>query len=258
MPEESFRGDPYRVLDLPSDSTDTSIKRRWRELAREHHPDNAAGDRDVAARLTKRMARINAAYDLLRDPGRRARFDSSPAGDRARARAGSATGDGSGPFSAGGPQQASGPPPPPPTRPVTARFDTSAGLRPRNATLGGERHRPAGYRPIPRPRRHQPDDLRASTPTGPVERDRAEHAPRPPTLREAREAPLTFGKFRGYTLGEVELLEPAYIDWIAQTITRDRDLVLCARQIQSEMDRAGVGRRARSQSPGFGKSAAAG
>jgi hypothetical protein len=89
-------------------------------------------------------------------------------------------------------------------------------------------------------------------------RETPEGAPRPPTLREAREAPLTFGKFRGYTLGEVELLEPAYIDWIAQTITRDRDLVLCARQIQSEMDRAGVARRVRAQGPGFGKSAAAG
>src|SRR4051812_10005511 len=88
MPDERFRGDPYVELELAYDSTNTQIKRRWRELAREHHPDRAAGNREEAARLTTRMARINAAYDLLRDSVRRAAYDSSPAGRRARARAG--------------------------------------------------------------------------------------------------------------------------------------------------------------------------
>src|SRR6478735_9280968 len=88
MPEERFRGDPYFELELAYDSSNTQIKRRWRELAREHHPDRAAGNREEAARLTTRMARINAAYDLLRDPVRREAYDSSPAGRRARARAG--------------------------------------------------------------------------------------------------------------------------------------------------------------------------
>ena len=87
MPDERFRGDPYTELGLRHDSTNTQIKRRWRELAREHHPDRAAGDREEAARLTTRMARINAAYDLLRDPVRRAAYNASPAGRRARARA---------------------------------------------------------------------------------------------------------------------------------------------------------------------------
>jgi hypothetical protein len=73
-----------------------------------------------------------------------------------------------------------------------------------------------------------------------------------PTLREARETVLEFGKHRGYTLGEVELLEPTYIDWIAQTITRDRDLVVKARVIQAEMDQQGVVRRVRPAAPGFG------
>ena len=59
MPPESFRGDPYRVLDVAADATDATIKRRWRQLASEHHPDRA-GDPTEAARLTERMARINA------------------------------------------------------------------------------------------------------------------------------------------------------------------------------------------------------
>jgi hypothetical protein len=56
---------------------------------------------------------------------------------------------------------------------------------------------------------------------------------------------LSFGKFHGYTLGEVEILDPAYIDWIARTITRDRDMVIRARLIEEEMDRTGRGRPSR-------------
>jgi len=96
------------------------------------------------------------------------------------------------------------------------------------------------------------DDLRASTPTGPVERHVANRREPPPTLREARETALDFGKFRGYTLGEVELLEPAYVDWIAQTITRDRDLVSKARAIQRERDLKGAAGALRPAAPGFG------
>src|SRR5512132_2291760 len=88
MPDERFKGDPYVELDVRHDASDSQIKRRWRELAREHHPDRAAGNREETARLTRQMARINAAYDLLRDPLRRATYDSSAAGRRARARAG--------------------------------------------------------------------------------------------------------------------------------------------------------------------------
>ena len=78
MPEPTFRGDPYRIIGVPRDASAEAIKRRWRELAREHHPDRAVGDVPEQERLTARMARINAAYDVLRDPVRRARHDASP------------------------------------------------------------------------------------------------------------------------------------------------------------------------------------
>lgn len=171
-----------------------------------------------------------------------------------------------------------GPPPPPPTRPVTARFDTTAAYRPRNTTLTGWPAGPGGLSGAgrvsatdargrayaatgggvgPRVRREEPD-LRASTPSGPVERRRGSRPAPLPTLREARETVLEFGKHRGYTLGEVELLEPTYIDWIAQTITRDRELVSKARVIQAEMDRQGVARRVRPTPAGFGERTASG
>jgi hypothetical protein len=92
---------------------------------------------------------------------------------------------------------------------------------------------------------------RASTPTGPV--DRRPGVPgRQPSLQEAREVELAFGKFRGYTLGEVALIEPTYIDWIARTITRDRDVVLYARVVQADLDERGIERAVRPTTPFWG------
>ena len=78
-----------------------------------------------------------------------------------------------------------------------------------------------------------------------AERRRGERAMPVPTLDEARETLLNFGKYHGYTLGEVELLDPAYIDWISRTITRDRDMVIRARLIEAEMNDLGVERPSR-------------
>jgi hypothetical protein len=136
---------------------------------------------------------------------------------------------------------------------VTARFDTTAAFRPRNTTLNGVGYRPAGQPPVARPRL-DPEELRASTPSGPVHR-RPGRQPRLPSLRDARETVLEFGKFGGYTLGEVALLEPTYIDWLAQTITRDDELVRRARVVQADLDRQGVVRRVRPPTPGWGSRA---
>ena len=89
------------------------------------------------------------------------------------------------------------------------------------------------------------EPLRASQPNGPVQTRRDRVAAKMPTLEEARAATLEFGRFRGRTLGEIEAFEPTYIDWIAKTITRDRDLVRQAQVIQSDMDHRGVVRRVR-------------
>ena len=257
MPALRFRGNPYQVLELPPNASSATIKRRWRELAREHHPDRAAGDTEEAGRLTARMARINAAYDLLRDPVRRAAFDASAEGRRARqTRPGGTTVDFDDLESAdGGPF---GPPPPPPTTPVTARFDTTASFRPRNTRLGAERTYLRGHPPRSRRAGGRENDLRASTPTGPVHTQRGERPQPLPTLREARETTLEFGRYHGYTLGEVEILEPAYLDWVARTITRDRDLVTKARVIQADLNDRGVSRKNKPAEPGFEDRAAAG
>lgn len=94
-------------------------------------------------------------------------------------------------------------------------------------------------------------DLRASMPTGPIRR-KATHRPAVPTLEDARAAILEFGRFHGSTLGEIADREPTYIDWIAKTITRDRDLVLNARVIAADLDARGVERVPRPSRPGPG------
>ena len=66
-----------------------------------------------------------------------------------------------------------------------------------------------------------------------------------PSLDEARATVLGFGRFHGQTLGDVADKEPTYIDWIASTITRDRDLVTRARVIAGDLDARGVERRSR-------------
>jgi len=252
MPEPVFRGDPYAVLDVEPSASAAHIKRRWRELARENHPDTAGAAGGEAERRTTRMARINAAYDLLRDPIRRARYDASPQGRRAHGQAaeerawahepaaGDATANPDG-----------GPPPPPPTRPVTARYDTTAGFRRHNATTSTRRPTLRGHPPADR-RASGGLDLRASTPTGPVRHSRNPPRIPLPSLEEARRTPLEFGRFHGRTLGEVAELEPTYVDWIAKTITRDRDLVIRARVIQSDMDERGIDRPVRQSHAGFG------
>jgi len=225
------------VLDVRHDASADEIKRRWRELAREHHPDRAGDDGRELERLTTRMARINAAYDVLSDPVRRARYDSTPHARRERYAEGRAPGDGE-----------VGPPPPPPSAPVTARFDTSASFQPRNASSRRHRRRHttlSGQAPADWRSYRQGPELRASKPNGPVQRTVDPARIRMPSLDEARTTVLGFGRFHGLTLGEVAEREPTYIDWIASTITRDRDLVMRARVIASDLDAKGIERRPR-------------
>jgi curved DNA-binding protein CbpA len=261
MPRPSFRGDPYAVLGVSIDASAVAIKARWRRLAREHHPDLVGGDSEAAVQATRRMARINAAYELLSEPQRREAWDRDHGGvfrgtssggyaSRGRGSDGSADGAASGAAGASAP---GGPPRPRPTRPVTGRVDASGVLRPRNAvTTPPGLHRTLPGHP-PRGRTFsEREPLRASQPCGPVTRRRGTRPAARPSLADAMATPLEFGRFRGHTLGEVADFEPTYIDWIATTVSRDRDLVVAARVVRDELDRLGVVRRRRTPHPGFG------
>lgn len=230
------------MLGVGPDASPEDIKAAWRRLARTNHPDLTGDDPAASQRATRRMAEINAAYaSLTREDRRRARVRQDDGDGTA---AGAAT---------GGARRRGGPPRPRPTRPVTGRLDTTDTFRPRNQTITPPlgRHPLAGH--PPRRRDASRPDLRASDPTGDVLRDRLrDHTPPPvPTLDEALETELDFGKFRGHTLGEVAAFEPSYIDWVATAVARDPGLTLAARVVRDELDRRGIRRTSRPVRPGW-------
>jgi DnaJ-class molecular chaperone len=63
--------DPYKVLGVPRDATPEAIKRAYRKLARQNHPDLNPGKPDAEARFKA----ASAANAILSDPEQRGRFD---------------------------------------------------------------------------------------------------------------------------------------------------------------------------------------
>lgn len=63
--------DPYDVLGVKRDATAEAIKRAYRKLAKELHPDLNPGKAGLEARFKE----VTAAYDMLSDPDKRARYD---------------------------------------------------------------------------------------------------------------------------------------------------------------------------------------
>ena len=63
--------DPYRLLGVARGATDDEIRAAYRRLAKQLHPDLNPGQRGAE----DRFKRVSAAYALLSDPQKRARFD---------------------------------------------------------------------------------------------------------------------------------------------------------------------------------------
>lgn len=85
--------DPYDVLGVGRTATQDEIKSAFRKLAAQHHPDKNPGDDGAQQRFKE----INAAYQILSDPQKRAAFDRfGPMG------VGGAGGQPSGPFGGAG------------------------------------------------------------------------------------------------------------------------------------------------------------
>ena len=63
--------DPYAVLGVKRDASQDEIRRAFRKLAKQHHPDLNPGKKEAEARFKA----ITAANELLSDPEKRARYD---------------------------------------------------------------------------------------------------------------------------------------------------------------------------------------
>ncbi|AVH96672.1 chaperone protein DnaJ 1 [Streptomyces cinereoruber] len=67
--------DYYKVLGVPKDATEAEIKKAYRKLARENHPDANKGD----TKAEERFKEISEANDVLGDPKRRKEYDEARA-----------------------------------------------------------------------------------------------------------------------------------------------------------------------------------
>ena len=63
--------DPYEVLGVPRDADADAIKKAYRKLAKQLHPDMNPGD----AAVERKFKDVSVAHDLLSDAEKRARFD---------------------------------------------------------------------------------------------------------------------------------------------------------------------------------------
>lgn len=74
--------DPYSILGVSRSADLSEIKAAWRAAAKQLHPDQNPGDPQAVNRFTE----VGRAYDLLKDPEKRRRFDEMNARSRAEAR----------------------------------------------------------------------------------------------------------------------------------------------------------------------------
>jgi curved DNA-binding protein CbpA len=194
--------DPYKTLQVDAEADPEVIRAAYRRLALKYHPDGGE-----TPERSRRMAELNAAWEILRDPPRRAAYDAVRLAQRA----------------------ALPPPRPAPARPPAARASSPQA---------------APWAPGP-PRAESANPLwtsgRSNIGTGydaarmgrSQETGSAGPPPGPPSG-----SVLNFGRFAGWSLGEIGRTDIEYLEWL--------DRAPIGRQYQSELDQLlrQAGRRA--------------
>jgi curved DNA-binding protein CbpA len=169
--------DPYKTLQVDSEAEDEVIQAAYRRLARKYHPDLADG-----AEAAARMAAINAAWEIIGDPDARRAFD-------LRRSAGAASPDT--PLPATAPRASSAPPSasgsdsgPTAREPEIVSPDWTPGRSSQGSGYDESMHTAQGHGAAGPP---------PGRPSGTV---------------------LSFGRYAGWSLGEVARHDLEYIEWL--------------------------------------------
>jgi curved DNA-binding protein CbpA len=177
--------DPYKTLQVDSEAEDEVIQAAYRRLAQKYHPDVAGGPEAAA-----RMAAINAAWEILRDPARRASHDLARRLQRRAAE-----------------REASAAPAP-----------TSAPPRPRAPTSGGSTTDSAATRPRPPESVSSNWSSGRSSHGGGYDPDRMRapdgFAAAGPPPGDPSGTVLGFGRYAGWSLGEIARRDLEYVEWL--------------------------------------------
>lgn len=179
--------DPYNVLQVDPEAEDEVIQAAYRRLAQKYHPDVAGPDG------AERMTAINAAWALLRDPARRASVDRRRAAPEGLVRPAASRPDP--PATASSP--ASDRPSQPGAGPTAGRRST-APPPPESVSpdwTSGRSSQGGGYDPS---RMREPEGLGAAGP--------------PPGNPVG--SVLSFGRFAGWSLGEIGRRDAEYLEWL--------------------------------------------
>ena len=69
--QDWFEKDFYQTLGLPKDASESDVKKTYRKLARQYHPDSNPGD----AKAESKFKEISEAFSVLSDADQRKEYD---------------------------------------------------------------------------------------------------------------------------------------------------------------------------------------
>jgi DnaJ-like protein/exodeoxyribonuclease X-like protein len=238
--------DPYRVLQVDPQADAEIIQVVYRRLARMYHPDVMPGP-EAAARMTE----INTAMEILGDPERRAAYDRGRDFQDAVARNAAAAAEAA-EAAAAGSDDTAGPMPGGPagstssggeawdskSRPTGGRGQSGGGKGPTGSTKSpsGARSGPAEPAKAPPPHTVSPDWTMGRSTIGGVydpsqmRTPDGEGAAGPPPGNPSGTV-LNFGRYNGWSLGEVARRDLEYLEWldrmaIGRTYREEIDVLL--------------------------------